>query len=64
MTRKHSKAVQLQLLQVENWNLKHAVGASVFVTLDSGERRATRTRSEAQMFGAAPSKGDRVEDGL
>lgn len=38
-----------QQQSVELWNLKHAVGCAVTVELDSGEIRATRTRSLAQM---------------
>ncbi len=41
---------QVQELQVENWNLKHPVGTEVTVELDSGEIRATKTRSKAQML--------------
>lgn len=37
-------------LEVENWNLKHAVGVAVTVELDSGEICVTRTRSPAQML--------------
>lgn len=48
--------VKLQLLQVENWNLKHPIGTEVTVGMDSGEIRATKTRSAAQMLGAEPSK--------
>ena len=50
--------VKLQLLQVENWNLKYPVGTEVTVELDSGEIQATRTRSAAQMLGAVASKND------
>ena len=39
-----------QQLQVENWNLKHAVGTEVTIKMDSGEIRTTKTRSEASML--------------
>jgi len=52
------KTQQIQLLQVENWNLKHPVGTEVTVELDSGEIRATKSRSKAQMLGAEPSRND------
>ncbi len=35
---------------VELWNLKHPVGAEVTVEMDSGEIRATTTRSKAFML--------------
>lgn len=42
---------QMMALQIENWNLKHAIGASVIVTLDSGERFPTITLGEAYVLG-------------
>lgn len=48
MKRPNSKHIALQ---VENWNLKHAIGSPVVVTLDSGEKRETVTISEAYILG-------------
>jgi hypothetical protein len=36
-------------LEVENWNLKHAIGTPVKLTKDSGEVMETRTRSAAEI---------------
>jgi hypothetical protein len=36
--------------QVASWNEKHAIGASVTVTTDNGQRISTVTRSAAQML--------------
>lgn len=47
-----------QLRAVEEWNEHHPIGTEVSVEMDSGEIRATKTRSEAQMLGAEPSRND------
>jgi hypothetical protein len=47
-----------QIAQVAAWNQRYPVGTEVTVKLDSGEVRDTRTRSEAQMLGAEPSKNN------
>lgn len=41
---------QLLALQVENWNLKHAVGTPVTLRKDNDEVMLTKTRSEAQVL--------------
>jgi len=33
--------------EVDDWNMRHAVGAAVIVKLDSGETETTTTRSTA-----------------
>jgi hypothetical protein len=35
---------------VQKWNERHPIGTSVTVKLDSGETRATTTRSEAHVL--------------
>lgn len=40
-----------QLAACKRWNEFHAIGTPVTVELDSGEIRATRTRSPALMHG-------------
>jgi hypothetical protein len=50
MNLKKIQAKQQQL--VNNWNNKHTGGASVVVTLDNGEERPTKTKSQAWMLGA------------
>jgi hypothetical protein len=42
----------LKVLQktVDAWNAKYPVGTKVVVTLDSGERKETVTRSEAEVL--------------
>jgi len=52
------KLINAQLAAVAAWNEKHPVGTEVTVELDSGEIRATTTRSAAQMLGAEPSKNN------
>ena len=42
----------------EIWNLKYPIGTPVTVEMDSGEIRATTTRSVAWMLGAEPSRKD------
>lgn len=46
------------LRAVERWNATVPIGSPVLVKMDSGEIRVTRTRSEAGMLGAEPSKND------
>jgi hypothetical protein len=55
---KPDKQQALQLELVGRWNATHAVGCAVTVELDSGKIVATRTRSQAQMLGAEPSRND------
>lgn len=43
--------LKMVTLQVENWNLKHPIGAGVVVTKDQGERVETVTTSEAYVMG-------------
>lgn len=43
-------SVKQQLAQVAKWNEQHPAGTEVTVEMDSGEIRATRTRSEASML--------------
>ncbi len=52
------KLVNAQIAAVAAWNEKYPVGTEVTVELDSGEIRATTTRSTAQMLGAEPSKNN------
>ena len=51
-----SVAKQMELCQ--RWNELYPVGTPVTVELNSGEIRATKTRSEAQMLGAEPSRNN------
>ena len=46
------------LRAVEQWNALVSIGSPVTVEMDSGEIRATTTRSNAQMLGAEPSRND------
>ena len=56
---KAAKTRQANALKlVAQWNALFPVGTPVTVELDSGEIRATRTRSLAQMLGAEPSRND------
>jgi hypothetical protein len=48
-------SVKQQIEACRKWNESHPIGTPVTVELDSGEIRATKTRSEAQMLGARPS---------
>jgi hypothetical protein len=43
-------SIKEQQQACEIWNLKHPIGCDVTVEMDSGEIRATRTRSMAQML--------------
>jgi hypothetical protein len=45
------------LRAVAQWNALVPIGSPVSVEMDSGEIRATTTRSNAQMLGAEPSRG-------
>jgi len=47
-----NKAQKIAALEVENWNLKHPVGALVKLKLDNGLTKITKTRSEAYICGA------------
>lgn len=49
-TKRRRQSLREMELEVENWNLKHEVGAAVVVTMDSGEDRATFTRSKAEIL--------------
>ena len=49
---------QNALKAVAQWNAMVPIGSPVTVELDSGEIRATTTRSNAQMLGAEPSRND------
>ena len=51
-------SIKVQVRAVETWNEHHPIGTDVSVETDSGEIRATKTRSEAQMLGAEPSRND------
>lgn len=44
---KKNKTQQIAELSVENWNLKHPMGAAVKLLKDSGDVIETKTRSEA-----------------
>ena len=46
-----------ELRAVAQWNALVPIGSPVSVEMDSGEIRATTTRSNAQMLGAEPSRG-------
>lgn len=41
---------KLQQLECDKWNERYPVGQAVVVRLDSGEDRATTTRSKAQLL--------------
>jgi hypothetical protein len=43
---------KMAALLVENWNLKHPVGAIVKLKLDNGTEKITKTRSEAYVCDA------------
>ncbi len=43
---------KIAALEVENWNLKHPVGALVKLKLDNGLTKITKTRSEAYICNA------------
>lgn len=45
--RANQKRQSRAFLEAENWNLKHPVGTPVVLRMDSGEKRETKTRSEA-----------------
>ena len=45
--RKQQEQMRVAALECENWNLKHPVGTAVTLTMDSGEIRKTKTRTEA-----------------
>lgn len=47
LTKTQQNRQKMAELEVENWNLKHPVGTEVTLRLDSGQDRATKTRSEA-----------------
>ncbi len=47
---KQQNHTRIQELEVENWNLRHPVGAEVEFTNDSGEVKRTTTKSEAFML--------------
>ena len=56
---KSAKTRQANALKLVNqWNALYPIGTAVTVELDSGEIRSTTTRSNAQMLGAEPSRGD------
>ena len=61
MTRQEKSACTRQanaLRAVAQWNALVPIGSPVTVELDSGEIRATTTRSNAQILGAEPSRND------
>ena len=61
MTRQEKSACTRQanaLRAVAQWNALVPIGSPVTVELDSGEIRATTTRSNAQRLGAEPSRND------
>jgi hypothetical protein len=45
-------AAHIAELEVENWNLKHPVGQTVKLRLDSGVEKITKTRSESYICDA------------
>ena len=55
-TKRPSPKEQEQACEI--WNLKYPIGTPVTVEMDSGEIRATTTRSVAWMLGAEPSRKD------
>ena len=57
--KKAARSRQVNALKLVNqWNALYPIGTAVTVKLDSGEIRATTTRSPAQMLGAEPSRND------
>jgi hypothetical protein len=56
---KAAKTRQANALKlVRQWNTLYPVGTEVTVEMDSGEIRATKTRSDAQMLGAEAIRND------
>lgn len=56
---KAAKTRQANALKlVRQWNTLYPVGTEVTVEMDSGEIRATKTRSDAQMLGADFARQD------
>jgi len=51
-------SIKVQVRAVEKWNEGHPIGTEVSVEMDTGELRATKTRSKAQMLGVEPSRND------
>ena len=52
LTKTQQRRKKLAELEVENWNLKHAIGTRVKLYKDSGDCVETTTRSEAQVSGS------------
>lgn len=45
--RKRSVSADGLLRRCDEWNSRHPVGTDVFLTLDNGDEKRTKTRSEA-----------------
>jgi hypothetical protein len=44
---KQAEMRRVARLEAENWNLKYPVGTAVTITMDTGLKKDTKTRSEA-----------------